>query len=195
MSKSEEELIDSKINQDKEDCLQKIEDALETLRAIHKKENEYASTKRMRYFPRIERLMSIIKEYYSDSDILNTFETDDLFWIVKERGSWELDDYVEKELQYKENSLRAEFEDELDAIDTDVRHQIDKMTPDELWNLIADVYGICSPYDYERMKHGIAKFIEKLNQSNYQTNWRRIAAAFFRKEKNYGADETEKIPD
>ena len=194
MSKSEEELIDSKINQDKEDCLQKIEDALETLRAIHKKENEYASTK-WYYFPKIERLMGIIKEYYSDSDILNTFETDDLFWIVKERGSWELDDYVEKELQYKENSLRAEFEDELDAMDTDVRHQIDKMTPDELWNLIADVYGICSPYDYERMKHGIAKFIEKLNQSNYQTNWRRIAAAFFRKEKNYGADETEKISD
>lgn len=195
MSKSEEELIDSKIKQDKEDCLQKIEDALETLRAIHKKENEYVSTKRMRYFPKIERLMDIIKEYYSNSDILDTFETDYLFWIVKERGSWELDDYVEKELQYKENSLRAEFEEELDTMDTDVRHQIDKMTPDELWNLIADVYGICSPYDYERMKHGIAKFIEKLNKSNYQTNWRRIAAAFFRKEKNYGEDESEEIPD
>lgn len=91
--------------------------------------------------------------------------------------------------------MRAEFEEKLDAMDTDIRHQIDKMTPDELWNLIADVYGVCSPYDYERMKYGIAKFIEKLNKSNYQTNWRRIAAAFFRKEKNYGEDESEEIPD
>lgn len=188
-----DELLEKKIKQDKDDCVEKIEDALETLRAIHKKENEYESTKRMRYFPRINRIMDIIKEYYPEDDILDTFDTDDEFNNLKRRGSWELDSYVDDEVTAKENSLREEFEDELDAIDTDICHQIEDMTPDEWWETVAKVFGICSPMDTERMKHGIAKMIEKLNKSNYQTEWRRIAAAFFRKCKDYDEEEREEI--
>ena len=46
MSKSEEELINSKINQDKEDCLQKIEDALE-IEKIKPKTLKTSKTKKL----------------------------------------------------------------------------------------------------------------------------------------------------
>lgn len=180
-----EDLLAEKIQKDKDDCIEKIEDALETIRVIHKNDNESASSKRMRYFPRLSRIMDIIKEYYPTEDILDELDTDDMFYHIKQHNCWELDNYVEDELSDQENKLRAEFEEELDAIDTDVCHKIEDMTPDEWWETVARVFGICSPMDSERMKTGIAKMMEKLNKSNYQTEWRRIAAAFYRKCKDY----------
>ena len=128
-----EELLRDKIQNDKDECVEKIEDALETLRTIHKNDNESPSVIRMRYFPRLNRIIDIIKEYYPTDDILDELDTDDMFYHIKTHSCWELDNYVEDELSDQEDRLRKEFEEEIDAIDTDVCHQIEDMTPDEWW--------------------------------------------------------------
>ena len=179
MNSAVEELIRKKTEEDKEKCLAQIENALETLPELHKGVSEYELRKT--YYPNIYKVMNIIKDYYDNDDILDEFDTDEQFQNIKRRGCWELDSYVENELEYKENSMNKEFQEELDEIDTDVCHKLEDMSPDEWWETVARTWGICSPMDTERMKRGIAKMIEKLNKSNYQTGWRRIAGAFFKK--------------
>lgn len=188
-----EELIQRKTDADKQACLDAIENAFSTLAEMHKDENYY--TRRKNYFPSLYYVMQIIKEYYDTDDILDEFDTDDEFQNLKRRGSWELDSYVQDELDHKENQMEEQFQEEIDAIDTDVCHMLENMTPDEWWETVARVWGICSPMDSERMKQGMAKMIDKLNRSNYQTHWRRIAGAFFRKEKDYDSTEKDNTDD
>ena len=188
-----EELIQRKTDADKQACLDAIENAFSTLAEMHKDENYY--TRQKNYFPSLYYVMQIIKEYYDTDDILDEFDTDDEFQNLTRRGSWELDSYVQDELDHKENQMEEQFQEEIDAIDTDVCHMLENMTPDEWWETVARVWGICSPMDPERMKQGIAKMIDKLNRSNYQTHWRRIAGAFFRKGKDYDSTEKDNTDD
>ena len=121
------------------------------------------------YLPDIESIMNVIKKYYENRDILDTFENEELFDIVQ--NSLEMDEHDE---QIKNEAI-AEFENECDCseceyyinceTDTEILKKMDA-SPDELWKLFAE-YGNCGNYDYDGIRKSVFEIIKKLNCSSY----------------------------
>ena len=142
----------SDIDYDKERCVNTIDSALEKISNVKD------------VLPSIDDVMEVIKKYYEDDDILNTFKYWELFDFVD--GTWVMDEHDEK--------IRSEYEDDLNEEDADIEEDekrsildvLENGHPDELWSLLAD-YGMCSNYDYEGIKRAFEKLVEKLKKSNY----------------------------
>ena len=147
---------------DKERCINTIDSALEKMTEGLSDVEKTSNVKDV--LPSIDDVMEVIKKYYEDDDILNTFKCYELFDFVD--GTWVMDEHDEK--------IRREYEYDLDEEDADIEEDekrsildvLENGSPDELWSLLAD-YGMCSNYDYEGIKRAFEKLVEKLKKSNY----------------------------
>ena len=147
---------------DKESCIKTIDSALEKMTEGLSDVDKISNVKDV--LPSIDDVMEVIKKYYEDDDILNTFKYYELFDFVD--GTWVMDEHDEK--------IRSEYEYDLDEEDADIEEDekrsildvLENGTADELWSLLAD-YGMCSNYDYEGIKRAFEKLVEKLKKSNY----------------------------
>ena len=147
---------------DKERCINTIDSALEKMTEGLSDVDKMSNIKDV--LPSISDVMEVIKKYYEDDDILNTFEDWKLFDFVD--GTWVMDEHDEK--------IRSEYEQDLNEEVADIEEEekrtfldvLENGYPDELWSLLAD-YGMCSNYDYEGIKRAFKKLVEKLKKSSY----------------------------
>ena len=146
---------------DKESCIKTIDSALEKMTEGLSDVDKISNVKDV--LPSIDDVMEVIKKYYEDDDILNTFKYYELFDFVD--GTWVMDEHDEK--------IRSEYEYDLDEEDADIEEEekrsildvLENGSPDELWSLLAD-YGMCSNYDYKGIKRAFEKLVEKLKKAS-----------------------------
>ena len=147
---------------DKERCINTIDYALEKMTEGLSDIDNMLNVKDV--LPSISDVMEVIKKYYEDDDILDTFKVWKLFDFVE--GTWEMDEHdakIRSEYEYDLNEAVADMEEEEKRSILDV---LENGTADGLWSLLAD-YGMCSNYDYEGIKRAFEKLVEKLKKSNY----------------------------
>jgi len=147
---------------DEERCIDTIDSALEKMTEGLSDVDKMVNIKDV--LPSISDVIEVIKKYYEDDDILDTFEDWKLFDFVE--GTWEMDEHdskIRSEYEHDLNEAVADMEEEEKRSILDV---LENGSPDELWSLLAD-YGMCSNYDYEGIKRAFKKLVEKLKKSNY----------------------------
>lgn len=149
------------IDYDKERCVSTIDSALDKMSEGLSGVDKMSNVKDV--LPSISDVMEVIKKYYEDDDILDTFEDWKLFDFVE--GTLEMDEHDEKirsEYVHDLNEEVAYIEEEK----RNILYVLENGSSDELWSLLAD-YGMCSNYEYEGIKRALGKFVEKLKKSSY----------------------------
>jgi hypothetical protein len=147
---------------DEERCIDTIDSALEKMTEGLSDADKMLNIKDV--LPPISDVMEVIKKYYEDDDILDTFDSWKVFDFVED--SWEMDEHNEKIRSEYEHDLNEEVADIEEEEKRSILDVLENGSPDELWSLLAD-YGMCSNYDYEGIKRAFEKLVEKLKNSNY----------------------------
>lgn len=148
---------------DKEECLKIIKEALDECFEEHGQDYLLGVGDSV---PTTTEIISVIREHYEDSDLLEEFDSDDMM------------DFVESSWEYRrvEERIRKEYDkelaDEIEALSKEEKRNIldvlENGHPDELWSLLAD-YGMCGNYDFEGIKTAFEKLKDKLSKSNYNS--------------------------
>lgn len=146
---------------EKNRCVDEIDEAFERCLCDVSDEEKFINC--MKYLPNISDVMEVIGKYYETDDILETFDSYDLFSACED--SYEMSEHDER--------LKKEHEAYVDEL-CDIWEDEEQKTlvsvleghPDEIWSLLAD-YGMCSNYDYPGIVRAVSNFITKLERSNY----------------------------